>query len=133
MRFYMSGKWEEREEIKELQEEICKLGHMLIVDWTGHEKDDPGFPSQYAIDDIQGASDCDFYVGLFKNPYYYKGALVEMGASLAYGRKVYIIGHAIDSCLFVNHPLVQKFATKEDFIKFLDDERMGYIKALSEG
>lgn len=123
LRIYVAGKWEEREEIRKLQNELRKLGHIITIDWTWHEVDDPGYPSQYAVEDIIGVSGCDCYVGVFKNSHDYKGALVEMGVALSFDRKVYIIGHAIDSCLFVGHPLVQTFDTERDFLKYLKDNR----------
>lgn len=119
MKFYVMGKWEEREEIRKLQAELRRLGHIITIDWTWHNEDDPGFPSQYAVEDIIGACSADACVGRFINKHNYKGALIEMGASLASGKRVYIIGHAIDSCLFVGHPLVQKFDTELEFLSFV--------------
>ena len=117
--FYIAGKWQEREEVRKLQNELRRLGHLITIDWTWHEVDDPGYPSQYAVEDIIGATSCDAYVGLFLNDVNYKGALVEMGASLAMGKKVFVIGHAIDSCLFSSHYLVSKFDTVNEFIDFV--------------
>lgn len=119
MNFYVAGKWEERAEIRKLQNKLRELGHMITVDWTWHEVDDPGFPSQYAIEDINGASWADAYVGRFITRHDYKGALVEMGATLAMGNKVFIIGHAIDSCLFVGHPLVKQFDNEDEFLNYI--------------
>lgn len=119
MKIYVAGKWEEREEVRKLQQQLRHLGHQITVDWTWHERDDPGFPTQYAVDDIKGVIACNAYVGIFKNGLSYKGALVEMGVALACGKMVFIIGHAIDSCLFVSHPSVQKFETELEFISFL--------------
>ena len=119
MRFYVAGKFENKEEIKVLQNELRKGGHIITVDWTWHKYDDPGYPSQYAVEDIIGASSCDAYVGVFKEDVGYKGALVEMGAALAFGKKVYLIGHAIDSCLFVGHPFVRQFDGIKEFLDFI--------------
>lgn len=119
MKFYVAGKWEEREEIRKLQAELRRLGHLITIDWTWHEVDDPGFPSQYAVEDIIGATSADAYIGVFVNSHSYKGALVEMGAALACGKSVYIIGRAIDSCLFAGHPLVQRFDTELEFLNFI--------------
>ena len=119
MKFYIAGKFQEREEIRKLQNELRKMGNIVTIDWTWHEEDDPNYPSQYAIEDIIGATSCDAYVGLFVNEVNYKGALVEMGAALACGKMVFIIGHAIDSCLFTSHPSVQKFENELEFISFI--------------
>lgn len=119
----MAGKWEDREDVKKIQNYLRRRGHIITVDWTWHEKEDVGYPSQYAVEDIVGASACDAYVGLFEKDVAYKGALVEMGAALSSGKKVYIIGHAIDSCLFVGHPFVQVFDTQMEFLSYMDMQR----------
>ena len=119
MDFYVAGKYEEREEIRVLQNTLRELGHEITVDWTWHEVDDPGFPRQYAMEDINGVICGDAYVGRFINEHTYKGALVEMGAALAMGKWVIIIGHAIDTCLFVGHPLVQQFETESEFLSYV--------------
>ena len=119
MKIYVAGKWEDRLHIRVLQEALREMGHTITIDWTWHEKDDTGFPSQYAVEDIIGASVCDIYIGVFKTRHFYRGALVEMGAALASGKRVYILGHAIDSCIFVGHPLVKQFDTTKDLLSEL--------------
>lgn len=119
MNFYVAGKYEERGEIRRLQDKLRELGHRIIIDWTWHKEEDPGFPSQYAIEDINGAAWAGAYVGRFINKHTYKGALVEMGAALAMGNRVFIIGHAIDSCLFVGHPLVRQFYNEDEFLNYI--------------
>lgn len=119
MKIYAAGKWEDRGAVRKLQEALIKLGHTITVDWTWHEKADGGYPIQYSIDDIKGVQLADAFVGLFVGDYRYKGALVEMGAALGLGKKVYLIGHAIDSCLFSKHPLVQQFETELEFLNYI--------------
>ena len=125
MKFYAAGKWEDRWAVKKLQEALVKLGHTVTVDWTWHEKADEGYPVQYSIDDIKGVQLADAYVGLFVGQYRYKGALVEMGAALGLDKKVYLIGHAIDSCLFAKHPLVQQFETEDEFLSYVRQTKGG--------
>jgi len=115
--FYIAGKWEEREQIREIQKALIEKGHEITCDWTYHEKDDPGYPVTYAVEDIEGVKNCDVYVGVFVSDLNYKGALVEMGAALATFKTVCIIGHAIDSCLFREHPLVGWYDTVEEFLE----------------
>ena len=117
LRFYVAGKWEDREAVKKIQESLIEKGHEITVDWTKHEISDEGYPKQYSEDDIQGVRDCNIYVGRFVELLNYKGALVEMGASLAMGKPTFIIGHAIDSCVFKHHYLVKTFESDEDFLK----------------
>ena len=119
MNFYVAGKFEEKEYIRLLQDELRELGHTITIDWTWHKEEDSGFRSQYAIEDINGASWADAYVGRFISKHDYKGALVEMGAALAMRKSVYIIGHAVDSCLFMGHPLVKQFDNEDEFLDYI--------------
>jgi len=116
MRFYVAGKWEDRENVRVIQNALVEMGHEISCDWTWHEKEDPGYPHQYSIDDIQGVKDAHFYIGLFEGDFNYKGALVELGAALALEKPCYIIGRGIDGCMFVNHPLVIRCETISDFL-----------------
>lgn len=117
MKFYVASKWEDRTAVRELHKTLIELGHKITVDWTWHEKEDPGYPSEYAVEDVLGVKMADVYVGLFIDSHYYKGALVEMGVALGLGIPVCIIGHAIDSCLFTSHPLVSSYESVEEFIE----------------
>ena len=119
MKFYCSGKWSERKEVRELQDKLIELGHTITVDWTPHKEEDEGYPSDYAEEDIIGVRECNIYVGLFVNRHNYKGALVEMGAALALNKIVVIIGHAIDSCLFKDYPYNIQVETVEGFINYI--------------
>lgn len=119
MRFYVAGKFEDRKAVKWLIDWLKEMGHEITVDWTSHEYEDEGYPVQYSQDDIRGVKECDAYVGIFNANYAYRGALVEMGAALALDKKVYIIGQAINTCMFVSHPLVQKIETELEFLSFV--------------
>jgi len=117
MKFYVAGKWEEREAIRRLQNELRNLGHEITKDWTVDEEDAPGYPVINVVEDVRGAKVADAYVGLFVNSHNYRGALVEMGVALGNRKRVYIIGHGIDGCIFAGHPLVTVFDNVNDFLK----------------
>ncbi len=116
MNFYVAGKWEERAEVKKLMNILKSKGHEITMDWTVHEHADDGYPEQYSVDDIEGVEKAEAFVGLFINPNSYKGALVELGVALTRCDMVYIIGHAVDSCIFINPAMVDQFDTIEDFL-----------------
>lgn len=118
-KFYVAGKCEEREKIRELMQTLISLGNEITVDWTVHERSDTGYPAAYAQEDIEGVRRADIYIGYFMNKNDYKGALVELGAALGLGKRVFIVGHAIDSCIFVGHPLVTQVDSKEEFLSLL--------------
>ncbi|MBU2685940.1 MAG: hypothetical protein KKF27_22075 [Gammaproteobacteria bacterium] len=105
MRIYLAGKWEERDGIRKLMDRIEELGHVITCDWTRHEHTDP---VQCALLDMDAVSSCHVLILYAVNDYSYKGALCEVGAALALHKEVFVIGNALDSCIFFNHPLVKK-------------------------
>lgn len=123
MKAYVAGKFEEKKEVRKIQNALRKLGYIITIDWTWHEVDDPGYPSQYAVEDIIGATSCDVFIGRFIAKHDYKGALVEMGAALAAGKAIIVIGNAIDTCLFIGHPLVTRFNSEAEFFEFIVKQR----------
>lgn len=116
-KFFVSGKFEDRLNIRYLQDELRKMGHEIVEDWTNHEYSDKGYPVDFAISDIEGVGKADVYVGRFVADYNYKGAFVEMGVALGQGKRCVIIGHAVDSCIFIHHPLVHQVENDEKFLK----------------
>jgi len=108
MKFYVAGKFEVWERVRGIQNYLISQGYEITKDWTSDKESDNGFPIINVVEDIRGIAMADAYVGVFEEGYIYKGALVELGAAIALRKKVYIIGHAQDSCIFINHPLVTK-------------------------
>ena len=117
MKIFVSGKFEDRLNIRYLQDELRKMGHTITEDWTYHEYSDKGYPEEYAISDIRGVIKADIFVGRFVADYNYKGALVEMGTALGQGKLCVVIGHAIDSCIFLHHPLIRQFENDKSFLR----------------
>jgi len=117
MKFYIAGKWEERDNIRFIQKQLIRLGHEITKDWTIDEEGEAGFPVINVVEDISGVKTADVFVGLFINNLDYKGALVELGAALAGRKPCYIIGHAMDACIFLQHPLVTQVDTVGELFK----------------
>lgn len=114
MKIYVAGKYSDRDRVRYIHQNLKEMGHEITVDWTNHDI----YPndataerlSQFAQDDVRGVKEADLYIGLMTIPFEYKGAWVEMGLALGKGIPIYIIGNAGDSCIFMHHPLVWKFA-----------------------
>lgn len=115
MKFYVAGRWAERFLVRELMQEIKACGHEITYDWTQDIIEKPSC----AINDIQGVKDAQQYVGLFKNEHQYQGALVELGGSLALEQTAHIIGHGIDDCIFMLHPLIKRHENTRNFLEWL--------------
>ena len=116
MKFYCAGKFEERKQVRELQEALKEKGHEISHDWTACEVSDVGYPAKHAIEDIWGIANCDCYVGIFIKPLRYEGTLIEMGAALIKGKKVYVIGRS-NTSHFLGHPNVIRFDSVEEFME----------------
>ena len=119
MRFYIAGKWQDRRNIRKLMDKIEGLGHTITYDWTKDEENAEGYPIINTINDTRGVQACDTYVGRFIETNNYKGALVEFGIALGLNKKIFIIGHAVDACIFTNHPGAQKFETELEFLSYV--------------
>uniref|UniRef100_A0A6M3K5D4 Putative nucleoside deoxyribosyltransferase n=1 Tax=viral metagenome TaxID=1070528 RepID=A0A6M3K5D4_9ZZZZ len=116
--FYLGGKYEERHQIKDMAHKLVEMGYEWTCDWTKHW--DLTFAQFYAQEDIKGVLDADFVIFKKDNDHKYKGTWVEMGAALASGKPVYIVGHAGDSCLFIKHPLVEQFENFNDLFEYIN-------------
>lgn len=119
--YYVAGKWEDRLKVRELQEALKQRGHLISLDWTQHEyPTDASVLAQWAELDINGAVSADAIVILMEENHNYKGAWVELGATLATGGNAFIIGHAGDSCIFLHHPQVAVLDSIAAFLRLLD-------------
>jgi hypothetical protein len=117
MKFYVAGKWEDRKNIRKLMDKIRGFGHAITYDWTIDEEllD----REVKTMSDTRGVQECDAYVGRFIEKNHYRGALVELGIALGLGKRIYIIGHSEDECIFTNHPSVQRFPDELGFLIFI--------------
>lgn len=106
LKVYVASKWENKRRVREVMGMLELSGHEITYDWTHQEVD----TRTQAIRDLRGVVDADVYVGIFEEEASYKGALVEMGAALALGKPVYILGDwsGIDQCIFFRHPHIRR-------------------------
>jgi hypothetical protein len=114
----VSAKYCERARARKLMADLERQGHRITVDWTNHTQEDNEHLREYAIEDIKGATHAHVAIFIMERNHKYKGCWVEMGAALAKGRKVFIIGRAGDSCVFVNHPRVRIIPDMHTFLMF---------------
>lgn len=99
---YVATKFENKKTAKEYMDLLKQAGHTISHDWANAEE----VSRKQALMDLRGVADCDVFVGIFDKELAYKGALVELGAALALGKPVYIIGEwsGIHECIFFRHP-----------------------------
>ena len=121
MKFYIAAKWQSRAEVRTLMNLLEARGHTITVDWTTHvNPQNQSILQEWAERDEEGVKQCDIFIGLFRESEVGNGAVVEMGIALGLGKRIWIVGDAIDSCIFMLHPLVTKFPNIEAMLYTLD-------------
>ena len=123
MKFYVAGSCSEIERVQEIQKVLIGRGHTITADWTGevcleYKPEDSPTLSEWASRDINGALQCDIYVGALSNPVDF-GAAVEMGIVLGQGKTVWVIGD-VESCIFMYSASVTVFPTLSDMLEAVD-------------
>jgi nucleoside 2-deoxyribosyltransferase len=98
VRIYVAGKWSRRAEAAALARRLEKQGHEITHPWWEHEDPLPGtieeadrnrFYARCAADDLGAVQRADLVV-LIHDPGC-RGAFVELGAALAYGKPIRIV------------------------------------------
>ncbi len=89
MKFYVAGKFEDKERVRLAQRCIEAAGHEITHDWTMAEA--LGGRSE-ARDDMEGVKDADALLFVNVDPdLLYAGSLVEIGMAVAWDKPVYFI------------------------------------------
>ncbi len=126
MRFYIAGKWEEKEAVRKVQKILVQAGHSITHDWTRAEPAPAtareSTLAQHAIDDHHGVRDADCYVGLFEKDLRYRGAFGEMGIAIGCGKPIILIGPHCKKFVFSYHPLV--IAWYDSIEEFLHNQKI---------
>ena len=118
MKFFIAGRWTDRERVRELFTKVQLAGHSITRDWTIYEApdNDTKFLRECALGDLQGVRDCDLFVLLADQEFQFRGAYAELGAAITLGKPCYIIGGGADKCIYVTHPLVRKIKAIEEVL-----------------
>lgn len=109
-RIYVAGKWEEKDRVRQVQEQLKAAGHTITYDWTRANGDNNAVGSRqaFAMADRSGVFEADVFVGVFEKDLKYIGALTEMGMAVAMDIPIYILGNSIDSNIFLELPEVRR-------------------------
>ena len=118
---FVGGKWENREVVRKFMDRLVAEGHTITHDWTKNEE--TTYRAELAIQalgDLDGVREADFSVFIVEDDkVIYRGVLVEMGAALAWGQRVYLLGEAQDSNIYSNHPNVTTLKNTDAWRAFL--------------
>lgn len=108
LKFYVAGKWADRENISRIMDDLVKQGHTITWDWTRFETVSSDRNAECAYHDIEGVKECDIFVAIMTDKNYeYRGTFTELGAALALEKKVYVLGSSHNKCAescFWHHP-----------------------------
>lgn len=108
MKFYVAGNYsKDKLRCRYIMEDIKRAGHFVTEDWTDPKYDHAPHDLCCRVD-CEGIQNADALILYAVFERQYRGAFVEMGLALAWNKPVYIIGNAIDTCVFTAHPLVKK-------------------------
>lgn len=110
---YLAGNYRHREKINDRIKEVENRGYSVTLNWTGEVIGGKKELHQIAIDDLKAAMTSDMTVACMDfTPCNCKGTWAEIGASLASGNRVVIVGSA-DSpeCIFIHHPNIIRYNT----------------------
>ena len=102
MRIYVAAKWEDKANAALLMNQLREAGHTITYDWTTCSVCD----EEQALRDMEAVLDADAFVGIFVKDLPYLGSVAEFGMAAICGMPCYLIGHAIDACIFTKLPNV---------------------------
>jgi hypothetical protein len=98
--FYVAGKYEDYERVREVQETIRGFGHGITYDWTDdveyyltegdNDSITPEIEAQLAARDLDGVRRAMIVVAVSNE--HWCGTLIEIGIALDQGKRVWILG-----------------------------------------
>jgi nucleoside 2-deoxyribosyltransferase len=119
MTFYLAAKYDKREQVGQIAEQLRQYGHTVISRWlTGtHDGLSPAEQMTYAKEDLRDILDVDCLV-LFQLPEHdpvpSTGRHVEFGYALALRKKLIIVGNK--TSVFHHLEEVEHYTTVEAFL-----------------
>jgi hypothetical protein len=99
-KIYVAGKWQEKDNVRQIMSLLKNLGHTITYDWTQHNDGDNSYDC--AIADLNGVCASDYILVLADKLLPYRGVYVEIGAALAFCKEVYVIGDGLTDCIFLS-------------------------------
>jgi len=119
MRFYIAGKWEEYELIGKYAAMITERGHEVTHAWYSTNVGPNISLMAASIADLRGVMDADCCVFVFERKLPYSGAMSELGAALALGKLIYVIGLGGAQNVFTHHPNITSVTSFEELLEKL--------------
>lgn len=115
MKIYVAAKFDQKDVVRRLYQNLNQSGHSITLDWTQHKPikpyaENPLLAQVYAEEDIAGVAQSEVFI-LLSSDGPNKGMYVELGAALLSNSRtgkpaIYAVGEHIDSSVFFFHPQV---------------------------
>lgn len=121
MRFYVAGKFEEKEAVRAVQRGLIERKHQITHDWTGEDSSGlegdklEAYFRECAERDYEGVMDANAIVLLNHDRAF--GAMVEFGIALSMGIDIHVIGPKVRDCIFFHMDGIQFYETAEEFLQ----------------
>lgn len=127
MKIYVAAKFEEKAMVRKVYSLLEDAGHTITVDWT--QEDDSRYLGLQKLEywracghaDLRGVKDADLVL-LFPHEKG-KGLYAELGAALAWGKSVFIVGGEDIRCIFFYCNKVHWFANLDSALAQLGQVR----------
>ena len=101
MKFYVAGKFEDKERIIRIMNSIRNQGHEITHDWTKYKHPEYVFEMRYrAEENVQGVKRADILIMVLVDDLPYTGTFVEMGVAIADNKPIIIIGNQRNDSVF---------------------------------
>ncbi len=110
MKVYVAGKVEDKDLIAEIEDTLRAMGHEITCDWAKREtaKDEGNRTEEESIvlaeEKLMGILTCSVLLLICMNGKPSEEPQVEFGIGLGTGKKIYVVGHALDSSVFMAIP-----------------------------
>lgn len=90
MKIYVAGSFGDRNQILQIMKNIEAKGHIVTHYWPLYEVEKRE-KSDMAYHDIKGVEECDLLIAIMDKPDYpYRGSYTEIGAAIAYKKRIVI-------------------------------------------
>ncbi len=126
MKFYVSGQWFKKPQIRQIIKRVKEMGHSITRDWTLIEMGNTSNPAvgKYARLNANAIKNADILLVIMTDTEYpYRGTFTEIGVALGCGTQIFIVcpfteGYCRTNCYF-NHPDIRHFETVDKALEEL--------------
>jgi hypothetical protein len=130
-KFYISAKWQLKDQVERIYQILREKGHEITEDWTKHEcikpyDQDLEVSSGFAEKDLTGVLEADYLIHLSDTRGI--GMYVELGAALALNQlngnpEIYVVGEENNQSQFYFHPAVKRRKTFEEVMEEIENNQ----------